>query len=100
MLLRVYADTPENFQAWIHQHSNSWRRRLSGMPRHRAVNNLKHKRASTAMRLRAPSPSAASGPDLTHLMSRDTLASGAMPNNPENLAALVRQSRHVQARAR
>jgi cytochrome c oxidase subunit 2 len=25
------------------------------------------------------------GPDLTHLMSRDTLAAGAMPNTPENL---------------
>jgi cytochrome c oxidase subunit 2 len=25
------------------------------------------------------------GPDLTHLMSRDTLASGAAPNTPENL---------------
>jgi cytochrome c oxidase subunit 2 len=25
------------------------------------------------------------GPDLTHLMSRDTIASGAMPNTPENL---------------
>jgi cytochrome c oxidase subunit 2 len=25
------------------------------------------------------------GPDLTHLMSRDTLASGAVPNTPENL---------------
>ena len=25
------------------------------------------------------------GPDLTHLMSRDTIASGAAPNTPENL---------------
>ena len=25
------------------------------------------------------------GPDLTHLMSRETLAAGAMPNNAENL---------------
>ncbi len=25
------------------------------------------------------------GPDLTHLMSRDTIASGAVPNNAENL---------------
>jgi cytochrome c oxidase subunit 2 len=25
------------------------------------------------------------GPDLTHLMSRDTIASGAAPNNSENL---------------
>ncbi|HTX16794.1 MAG TPA: cytochrome c, partial [Candidatus Baltobacteraceae bacterium] len=25
------------------------------------------------------------GPDLTHLMSRDTIASGMLPNTPENL---------------
>ena len=30
------------------------------------------------------------GPDLTHLMSRATLASGAVPNTPENLRAWVR----------
>ena len=29
------------------------------------------------------------GPDLTHLMSRDTLAAGAMPNTPENLKAWI-----------
>jgi cytochrome c oxidase subunit 2 len=30
------------------------------------------------------------GPDLTHLMSRDTLAAGAAPNTPERLRAWVR----------
>lgn len=29
------------------------------------------------------------GPDLTHLMSRDTLASGVLPNNPANLKAWI-----------
>ena len=30
------------------------------------------------------------GPDLTHLMSRDTLAAGAAPNTPDALRAWVR----------
>jgi cytochrome c oxidase subunit 2 len=30
------------------------------------------------------------GPDLTHLASRRTLASGALENSPENLAAWLR----------
>jgi cytochrome c oxidase subunit 2 len=30
------------------------------------------------------------GPDLTHLMSRETLASGAMDNTPENLRQWVK----------
>src|SRR5262249_61454590 len=30
------------------------------------------------------------GPDLTHLMSRDTLAAGAVANTPENLRRWIR----------
>ena len=30
------------------------------------------------------------GPDLTHLMSRDTIASGVVPNTPENLRRWIR----------
>jgi cytochrome c oxidase subunit 2 len=30
------------------------------------------------------------GPDLTHLMSRDTIASGAAPNTPEQLKLWIR----------
>jgi cytochrome c oxidase subunit 2 len=29
------------------------------------------------------------GPDLTHLASRDTIASGSVPNTPANLRAFV-----------
>ncbi len=31
------------------------------------------------------------GPDLTHLMSRDTIASGAAPNTPENLQTWIQE---------
>jgi cytochrome c oxidase subunit 2 len=31
------------------------------------------------------------GPDLTHLMSRDTIAAGAAPNTRENLRAWIEQ---------
>ena len=30
------------------------------------------------------------GPDLTHLMSRDTIGSGSVPNTPENLRKWIR----------
>ena len=36
------------------------------------------------------------GPDLTHLMSRDTLASGAAPNTPEKLRAWVRDPQTIK----
>src|SRR5207245_8187248 len=31
------------------------------------------------------------GPDLTHLMSRETIAAGAAPNTPENLRLWIRK---------
>ena len=36
------------------------------------------------------------GPDLTHLMSRDTIASGAAPNTPEQLRTVDSKSRRDQ----
>ena len=36
------------------------------------------------------------GPDLTHFMSRDTLASGAAPNTPEKLRAWVRDPKTIK----
>ena len=36
------------------------------------------------------------GPDLTHLMSRDTLGSGAAPNTPEKLRAWVRDPQELK----
>ena len=36
------------------------------------------------------------GPDLTHLMSRNTLASGAAPNTPEKLRAWVRDPQTIK----
>ena len=36
------------------------------------------------------------GPDLTHLMSRETLASGAAPNNHENLRLWIRDPEAIK----
>jgi cytochrome c oxidase subunit 2 len=36
------------------------------------------------------------GPDLSHLMSRDTLAAGAIPNSPENLRAWVKDPQAIK----
>lgn len=87
MLLRVYVDTPEQFAAWVKnqkQQAVSDERVAAG--RHvfetQACINC-HTIAGTAVTGRF-------GPDLTHLMSRDTLASGAMANNKENLREWIR----------
>jgi len=82
MLLRVYVDSRAGFDRWIQEQKQpaqtgggiSEGQRI--FERTACINC--HAVAGTAANGRF-------GPDLTHLMSRDTIASGAAPNTPENL---------------
>ena len=49
------------------------------------------RRASTATPSRGTVGNGRYGPDLTHLMSRETIAAGAVPNTPEQLRAWVQR---------
>jgi cytochrome c oxidase subunit 2 len=82
MLLRVYVDSPEEFKAWVHeqqQPANQDEREAAG----------RHVFESTAClnchAINGTNGTGRFGPDLTHLMSRRTLAAGAAENTPENL---------------
>src|SRR5271163_4130261 len=86
MLLRVYAQSPEDFAAWVKQQQ----KQASQDPTvaegqtvfmHSACINC-HTVAGTVATGRF-------GPDLTHLASRDTIASGPIQNTPENLRQWV-----------
>jgi cytochrome c oxidase subunit II len=86
MLLRVYAQSPEDFAAWIKQQqkqavqdfsANSAAAEGQTVFMHSACINC-HTVAGTVATGRF-------GPDLTHLASRDTIASGPVQNTPENL---------------
>jgi cytochrome c oxidase subunit 2 len=86
MLLRVYAQSPEDFAAWTKQQQRPAEQDLSGNPaaaegrtvflRNACINC--HTVAGTVA-------SGRFGPDLTHLAARDTIASGPVQNTPENL---------------
>jgi len=82
MLLRVYVDRPEDFAAWVSGERQSATRdaRVSAGRRVFETNACIncHAVGGTAGDGRF-------GPDLTHLMSRATLASGAAENTPANL---------------
>jgi len=82
MLLRVYADTPDQFAAWVK------REQQQGM-QDPAVAAGRHEFESQAcMNCHAVAGTSAHGqfgPDLTHLASRKTIASGAAENTTENL---------------
>jgi cytochrome c oxidase subunit II len=82
MLLRVLVETPEAFQVWINaqkQPAISDRKEAAG----------KHVFETTACvnchAIGGTNATGRFGPDLTHLMSRDTIAAGAAENSKENL---------------
>jgi len=82
MLLRVYVDSAEDFNAWVseqQQPANQDEKEAAGRRVFESTACLNcHAIAGT-------SGTGRFGPDLTHLMSRHTLASGAAENTPENL---------------
>jgi cytochrome c oxidase subunit 2 len=82
MLLRVYVDTKEEFHRWVQEEAQP--ARASD-----AVSTGRRVFETTAcINCHAISGTVADGrfgPDLTHLMSRDTIASGAASNTHENL---------------
>lgn len=87
MLLRVYVDTPSQFTAWIRNQQQPAAQEAA------AVAGRKVFETQACMNCHAISGTAATGrfgPDLTHLMSRETLASGAMDNTPTNLRQWIR----------
>jgi cytochrome c oxidase subunit 2 len=82
MLLRVYVQTRDEFDRWIQEQS---RRAQVGDT---VSDGQKVFERTACINCHAVAGTVANGrfgPDLTHLMSRDTIASGAAPNTPENL---------------
>jgi len=86
MLLRVYVDSPEQFRQWVEEQKKP-------AVGNDAVSEGRRIFESTAcVNCHAVSGTIADGhfgPDLTHLMSRDTIAAGAAANTPENLRTWI-----------
>ena len=82
MLLRVYVDTPEDFQRWVESQKRP-------APEAQAVARGREVFQRTACinchSVTGTPGTGRFGPDLTHLMSRETLAAGIVPNNRANL---------------
>jgi cytochrome c oxidase subunit 2 len=90
MLLRIYAQTPADFAAWASQQKLPAQQDFTGNPA--AVEGQAVFMRNACMNCHAISGTAATGrfgPDLTHLASRDTIASGAIQNTPQNLRAWI-----------
>ena len=86
MLLRVYVDGPDDFRAWVReqqQPANQDGKQIDGRQVFESTACLNcHAIAGT-------NGTGRFGPDLTHLMSRHTIAAGAAENTPENLRSWI-----------
>jgi cytochrome c oxidase subunit 2 len=87
MLLRVYVDTPENFAAWV---KNQQQPAVSDASVAAGRHVFETQACMNCHTITGTAATGRFGPDLTHLMSRDTLASGAVTNTKENLHEWIR----------
>ncbi len=87
MLLRVYVDTPDQFAAWVKNQQQP------GVQDEKVAAGRHVFETQACMNCHTVTGTVAKGtfgPDLTHLMSRATIASGAATNTPDNLRAWIR----------
>ena len=86
MLLRVWVDSPEDFANWVREQQRP------AMADERVAAGKRVFETTSCINCHAISGTVANGrfgPDLTHLMSRTTIAAGAALNTPENLALWI-----------
>jgi cytochrome c oxidase subunit II len=82
MLLRVSVDSPEDFAAWVRE------QRQPAVADERVAAGRQVFETTACINCHSINGTVANGrfgPDLTHLMSRSTIAAGAAVNTPENL---------------
>jgi cytochrome c oxidase subunit 2 len=90
MLLRVYAQTPQDFAAWVKQQQQPSRADLSDQPQAEEGRKVfLHNACINCHTVTGTVATGRFGPDLTHLASRDTIASGAIQNTPKQLRAWI-----------
>jgi cytochrome c oxidase subunit 2 len=82
MLLRVYVQTRDEFDRWIREQSQPAR---IGGPLSEGQKIFERTACINCHAVAGTAANGRFGPDLTHLMSRDTIASGVVRNTPANL---------------
>jgi len=88
MLLNVMVDSPEDFQKWVQQQQAP---AVTSEQVAAGRRVFETNACANCHTITGTSAKGTFGPDLTHLMSRTTIASGAAPNNEENLKLWVEE---------
>jgi cytochrome c oxidase subunit 2 len=93
MLLRVYVQTPDDFDAWV---KNQQQPAVQDPAVAEGRQIFESQSCVSCHVIRGTSANGKFGPDLTHFKSRDTLASGAADNTPENLKLWIQDPDYVK----
>jgi cytochrome c oxidase subunit II len=93
MLLRVYVDTPEQFAAWV---ANQAKPGVQDASVAAGRHVFETQACMNCHTVRGTAATGRFGPDLTHLMSRDTLASGMIPNTRDNLKQWIKDPNTIK----
>jgi cytochrome c oxidase subunit 2 len=93
MLLRVVVDTPRDFERWL---ANEQKPAVEDPAVNAGRSAFLAQSCVNCHRIRGTSAQGSYAPDLTHLMSRKTLASGMVENTPENLDRWVADPQHIK----
>ena len=97
MLLRVYVDSRAAFEQWVAE------QRRPAAPGDTVSAGRRIFEATSCINCHAIAGTRANGrfgPDLTHVMSRDTIASGVVDNTPQNLRRWVRNPDDIKPGSR
>jgi cytochrome c oxidase subunit 2 len=93
MLLRVSVDSPEDFAQWIREQQRP------AVADERVAEGKRVFETTACINCHAINGTVANGrfgPDLTHLMSRTTIAAGAALNTPENLRLWIKNPEAIK----
>ena len=93
MLLRVTVDSPEDFAQWVHEQQRA------AVADERVALGKRVFETTACINCHSINGTVANGrfgPDLTHFMSRSTIAAGAAPNTPENLRLWIQNPEAIK----
>jgi cytochrome c oxidase subunit 2 len=93
MLLRVYADDPAHFAAWV---AAQQRAAIEDPAAAEGRAVFEHNACISCHTVAGTVATGRFGPDLTHVASRDTIGSGSIPNTPANLRSFVDDPAHFK----
>jgi cytochrome c oxidase subunit 2 len=89
MAMLVVAEAPERYDAWLKQQAQPARISLDATAQH-GRDVFEKSACAGCHTARGTSANGTLAPDLTHLMSRQTIAAGVLANTSANLAAWIR----------